>query len=166
MTDSLSSSLLETIAGLAPLIEGAANESERSRRLALPIVEAMAGAGLFRLWLPRTLGGAEVDIATMVAAVEAVSRIDGATGWCMTIANNTCLPAGYLPSDAAREIYADDPLLVTLPLPARSSILGIPPGCGALGVTISPSANCSCHKNTRYRSMTRRSSRDRFICYL
>ena len=61
----------------------------------------------------RSLGGAEADIATVVQVVEAVSRIDGAAGWCLTIAGNTSLPAGYLPSRAARDIFASDPLLVT-----------------------------------------------------
>ncbi len=95
------------------MIEASADENERSRRLALPVVEAMSRADLFRLWVPRSLGGAEADIATVVRVVEAVSRIDGAAGWCLTIAGNTCLPAGYLPSRAARDIYAGDPMLVT-----------------------------------------------------
>ena len=42
---------------LAPLIEASADESERSRRLAMPVVEAMSRAGLSRLWVPRSLGG-------------------------------------------------------------------------------------------------------------
>jgi len=104
---------LAKVEELAPLIEASADESERSRRLALPVVEVMSRAGLFRLWVPRSLGGAEVDIATVVRVVEAVSRIDGAAGWCLTIAGNTCLPAGYLPSGAARDIYARDSMLVT-----------------------------------------------------
>jgi indole-3-acetate monooxygenase len=113
LSESLLGSLLASVEELAPLIEASADESERLRRLALPIVEAMARAGLFRLWLPQALGGAEADVATVVRVIEAVSRIDGAAGWCLTIASNACLPAGYLPSQAAREIYADDPLLVT-----------------------------------------------------
>jgi hypothetical protein len=72
----------------------------------------MSRAGLSRLWVPRSLGGAEADIATVVQVVEAVSRIDGAAGWCLAIAGNTSLP-GYLPSRAARDIFASDPLLVT-----------------------------------------------------
>ena len=82
MSEGLLASLLATVAELAPLIEGSAEESERSRRLAMPAVEAMARAGLFRLWLPRALGGTEADVASVVRVVEAVSRIDGAAGWC------------------------------------------------------------------------------------
>jgi len=105
--------LLSAVEALAPVIEAHADEGERLRRLATPVVDAMSRAGLFRLWVPRSLGGAEADVATVVRLVEAVSRIDGAAGWCMTIAGNTCLPAGYLPASSARHIFADNPLLVT-----------------------------------------------------
>jgi alkylation response protein AidB-like acyl-CoA dehydrogenase len=83
---------LAKVEELAPLIEASADESERSRRLAMPVVEAMSRAGLSRLWVPRSLGGAEADIATVVQVVEAVSRIDGAAGWGLTIVGNTGRP--------------------------------------------------------------------------
>ena len=54
---------LAKVEELAPLIEASADESERSRRLAMPVVEAMSRAGLSRLWVPRSLGGAEADMA-------------------------------------------------------------------------------------------------------
>jgi alkylation response protein AidB-like acyl-CoA dehydrogenase len=113
LSENRAASLLSAVEELRPLIESAVDENEISRRLALPVVEAMSRAGLFRLWVPRALGGTEADVATVVRVVEAVSRIDGAAGWCMTIANNTSLPAGYLPPQAARDLYDGDPLLVT-----------------------------------------------------
>jgi indole-3-acetate monooxygenase len=113
LTEALSEELLARVDGLAPVIAASADESEHLRRLAPSAVEALSRAGLFRLWVPRSLGGAEVDAATLVRVVEAISRIDGAAGWCVTIASNSSLPAGYLPSAAARHIYGDDPLLVT-----------------------------------------------------
>ncbi|HLY47297.1 MAG TPA: acyl-CoA dehydrogenase family protein [Stellaceae bacterium] len=114
MTEALpAEELFARVDKLAPVIAASADESERLRRLAPAAVETLSHAGLFRLWVPRSLGGAEVDAATLVRIVEAISRIDGAAGWCVTIASNSSLPAGYLPSAAARHIYGDDPLLVT-----------------------------------------------------
>jgi len=100
---------LDAVAALSPQIEAAAEENERARRLSLPLVEAMAEAGLFRLWRPRSLGGAEVDPATALRVVEAVSRIDGAPGWCLAVHGNGSLPSGYLPREGAREIFGRDP---------------------------------------------------------
>lgn len=106
-------SFIDTVQALAPQIEAAADENEQARRLSPSLAEAIAQAGLFRLWRPRSLGGEEVDAATFVRIVEAVSRIDGSAGWCVCIAGNTSLPCGHLPKEAAREIFGSDPNIVT-----------------------------------------------------
>src|SRR5947207_14911617 len=104
-----SSSFIDAAKGLAPQIQASAEESERSRRLSLPLIEAMAQAGLFRLWIPRQLGGEETDPMTLVRVVEEVSQADGAAGWCMAIGGEYGAFGGYLPANAAREIYGSDP---------------------------------------------------------
>jgi len=106
-------SFIEAASALAPLTAAYAEESERTRRLPLPLVEAMAQAGLFRLWIPRTLGGEETDPMTLVRVVEEVARADGAAGWCVAIGGEYGVFGGYLPPDAAHEIYGSDPLVIT-----------------------------------------------------
>jgi indole-3-acetate monooxygenase len=98
---------VEAAIALAPQIRAAADEAERSRRLPQPLVEAFAQAGLFRLWVPRSLGGEEADPMTLVRVVEEVSRADGAAGWCVAIGAGSSIFSGYLPADAAREIYGN-----------------------------------------------------------
>jgi alkylation response protein AidB-like acyl-CoA dehydrogenase len=109
MPDDGASSFIDAAKGLAPQIQASAEEIEQSRRLPLPLVEAIAQAGLFRLWIPRTLGGEEADPVTLVRVVEEISRVDGAAGWCMAIGGEYGVFGGYLPADAAREIYGSDP---------------------------------------------------------
>lgn len=113
MSSTSLSLLIDTVQSLAPQIEAAADANEETRRLSPSLVEVMAQAGLFRLWRPRSIGGEEVDPATFVRVVEAVSRIDGAAGWCVCIAGNTSLPCGFLPKEAAREIFGSDRNIVT-----------------------------------------------------
>ena len=103
------SAAIDAARALAPQIQGFAEEIERSRRLPLPLVEAVAQAGLFRLWVPRALGGEEADPMTLVRVVEEVSRADGSVGWCVAIGGGSGVFGGYLPSDSAREIYGSDP---------------------------------------------------------
>jgi alkylation response protein AidB-like acyl-CoA dehydrogenase len=69
----------------------------------------MAEAGLFRLWVPRALGGEETGPMTLVRVVEAISKADGAAGWCMAIGGEYGVSGGYLSAHAAREIYGGGP---------------------------------------------------------
>jgi alkylation response protein AidB-like acyl-CoA dehydrogenase len=113
MPDAALPPFIEAARALAPQIQASAEEIERSRRLPLPLVEAMAQAGLFRLWIPRALGGEEADPATLVRVVEEVSQADGAAGWCVAIGGEYGVFGGYLPAPAAQEIYGSDPQVRT-----------------------------------------------------
>ncbi len=106
-------SLIDAAKALAPQIATAADEIERSRRLPNALVEALAQAGFFRLWIPCTLGGEEADPMTLVRVVEEIARADGAAGWCVGIGGEYGAFGGYLPAEAAREIYGSDPLVRT-----------------------------------------------------
>jgi alkylation response protein AidB-like acyl-CoA dehydrogenase len=104
---------LNAARSLAPQIRESAEAIERERRLPVALIEAMATAGLFRLWIPRSLGGAETDPMTLVRVVEEISRADGAAGWCVALAGEYGVFGGYLPPEAAREIYGRDPKVFT-----------------------------------------------------
>jgi indole-3-acetate monooxygenase len=82
-----------------------AAEADRERRLPEPLVTAMADAGLFRLCVPKAVGGLEAHPAELAEAVEELARADGSAGWCAAILATSGLLAGYLPEPAAREIY-------------------------------------------------------------
>src|SRR4051812_38861349 len=97
--------LLSVVHRLEPLIREYADEAERNRRLSQPIVTALAEAGLFRLYLPRTLGGFEVDPRTFCQVIEALARIDGATAWCTWIASPNPPFVPTLSDHAVEEIF-------------------------------------------------------------
>ena len=46
---------------LGPMIRRHADQTERERQLAPAVTQALVDAGLFRLLLPRSLGGFEID---------------------------------------------------------------------------------------------------------
>ena len=93
---------------LAPAIAAAADETERERRVAASVMTALHGARMFRLLLPRSLEGAEIDHITYVRVIEEVAKADASTAWCLN-QNNVCsVIAGYLEPTAAREIFGPD----------------------------------------------------------
>ncbi len=92
--------LLSTIAARAA-------DTEAQRRLPADLAAELAKAGLFRLLVPKSLGGAEVDVATLFTTLEQLGRADAATGWCVMIGGTTALISAWLPEYHAREIWSD-----------------------------------------------------------
>jgi len=90
---------------LGPDLEAAAEEIERRRELPETIVEALIEQGLFRLLLPRTLGGAELPPGAYVAVIEEVAKHDASVAWCLGQACGCTMTSAYLDPDTAREIF-------------------------------------------------------------
>src|SRR5215470_623823 len=92
---------------LAPLIAAHAGETERGRALAPAVLDALHAAQLFRMLLPRSCGGLEVEPAIFMQAIEEIAKADGSTAWCMVQGSGCSFAAAYLEPKVAREIYAD-----------------------------------------------------------
>jgi indole-3-acetate monooxygenase len=108
---------LDAARALAPLITECSGSIESERRLPEPLVHALIEAGIFKLFVPRALGGGEADPVTVCRIVEELSRVDGSTGWVSMLCTSYGLLSGLLPDEAAREIYADPGAIVAGSLP-------------------------------------------------
>jgi alkylation response protein AidB-like acyl-CoA dehydrogenase len=104
--------LLAAARALGPLIREHADEAERERRLSREVIGALAESGLFRLLLPRALGGMEMDPATCALVVEEIARFDSAAGWALQAGNTGAWWAARLPTGGTEEIYAGNPSAV------------------------------------------------------
>lgn len=104
-TENPVASPLEMVRALAPALRERAAETERNRRVAPDLVRGLADAGAFRMCIPRTLGGGEVDVATLLEVIETAARADGSAGWIVMIGATSGLVSGYMPIDVARGIY-------------------------------------------------------------
>jgi alkylation response protein AidB-like acyl-CoA dehydrogenase len=94
---------------LRPLIQRAAPGQEEARRLAPAVVEALHQHGLFRLLLPRSLGGVELELPAFGRVVEEIAQADASTAWCLCQASGCSLTAGYLNRDVADEVFGSSP---------------------------------------------------------
>ena len=70
------------------------------------LLSALVERGLFRFWIPRSLGGQEIDLLSGLRIVELVSTADGATGWTVMLGSGAGRFAAFLEPEAAREIFA------------------------------------------------------------
>jgi alkylation response protein AidB-like acyl-CoA dehydrogenase len=100
--------LLAAARGLGPLVRAHAAQAEQRRRLAPEVVAGLREAGLFRLLLPRSLGGLEVDPVTCGLVVEEIAGFDSCAGWALQ-ANSGGWWTARLPTEGAEEIYGGNP---------------------------------------------------------
>ena len=98
--------LRNAVADLVPAFQARAAEAERLRTMPADLVLRAKEAGLFRLNLPRSLGGYELEPAATVESFEEISRADGSAGWTMVIGNSTAFFAWLEPA-VAKELIAD-----------------------------------------------------------
>jgi indole-3-acetate monooxygenase len=94
---------------LAPQIIAARDQAERLLQIPQALADALAGAGLYQMYLPRSPGGPELPPMTVFEAIEELSKADGSVGWCVMNSNVPSLIAGWLAPEAARRILGEPP---------------------------------------------------------
>jgi indole-3-acetate monooxygenase len=97
---------------LEPIIREYADRAEREAQMPREVADAFREAGLFRILVPREMGGAELTIPDSLRLCEEVSRFDGSAGWNLAICSSGPL-FGYNLSRAAFEKIYGDPRGVT-----------------------------------------------------
>jgi alkylation response protein AidB-like acyl-CoA dehydrogenase len=99
---------LERARALVPVVTAATEQIEAGRELPAEVLEAMFEAGLFRLTLPRFLGGAELPIALLAQVTETIAAADASTAWCLGQALGCAMSAAFLDEGPARQIFGPD----------------------------------------------------------
>jgi alkylation response protein AidB-like acyl-CoA dehydrogenase len=134
MSQSESLSPLESARELAPTIRACADRIEAERELPRQLFDALADAGLFLLALPRSLGGAEIDLPTYVQVLEEIGRADASTGWIVNQCAVFATYAARMPRDVARLIWIDTPRSVVANTPvATARAVPVPGGYRVTG---------------------------------
>jgi len=101
--------LLLGIRELAPEIAARAGEIEAARRLPPDMVERLKSIGLFRMFVPRSHGGLELDLPDGMEVMRALTRLDGSIGWLSIVAGVGGLIAAASRPELYQRIYQDGP---------------------------------------------------------
>lgn len=104
--------MLEAARALSPRIRSCADQIEADRELPRPLFDALADAGLFKLGLPRSLGGAEMDLPDYVDVLEELGKADASTAWVVNQCSIFAACAARMPHEVARTIWTDTPRCV------------------------------------------------------
>lgn len=105
-------SFLARVRALEPIVRQSADTTERERRLARPVLQAMREAGLFRMFTPRALGGLEADPVTVARVAEELASFDSAAAWALQAGNTGSWWAGHFPEKGIAELFAGGPDLM------------------------------------------------------
>lgn len=100
---------LRRVAAMADVVRADAMDADRNRRLGDETVKAVVDAGLHRMMVPTALGGGAISWADSFGVIEAVARVDGATGWNASIWAGTSTLCVTLAGDGARDEVLGDP---------------------------------------------------------
>jgi alkylation response protein AidB-like acyl-CoA dehydrogenase len=97
--------LVQAAAALQPTLRRYREEIEREQRLPPVLVEQLHAAGFYRMVIPRSLGGLQVDPLTYLRVVELLAEGAGSVGW--NVCNNSIgqLVTLGLPDEGVHEIY-------------------------------------------------------------
>jgi alkylation response protein AidB-like acyl-CoA dehydrogenase len=99
--------MLARACALGPLLREHAQDNEKAGRLAPEVVQALDAAGMFGLFAPRSLGGAELMPSQAIPVIEELARNDGSSAWVVFA---VCLCTGaagaYLGQGAVDALFA------------------------------------------------------------
>src|SRR5262249_15508079 len=113
---------IRAVERLAPALRAASEEIERGRSLTEPIVAGLIEGGLYRMLLPRSLGGAELDPLGYFDVVEQLARVESAAAWSVLISTSTLM--------STVRALPDDELIPVLAAPRGAVMPGSAPPRG------------------------------------
>ncbi len=105
--------LLEAARSLAPQVAAAAEQTELERQVPASLVAALKGAGLYRMIVPRSVGGAELTLREFAEVIEEVAKSDASTAWCISQNSGICNVSGYMPPQGLQEVFGDRDMIVS-----------------------------------------------------
>ena len=118
---------------LRPAIEAHADELERTKRIPTPLLDELHRARVFRMLMPRSVGGDEIEPWTYLSAVEEVGRADASVAWNMFVANSSALIAPFLDLEPAKAIFGDPRTVVAWGPPNAHRAKAVPGGYRVTG---------------------------------
>src|SRR4030088_485478 len=104
--------LLADIRELAPLVTSRAAEIEAGRRIPPDLVKALRSMGVFRMFVPQTHGGLELDLPTALEVIATLGRLDGLVGWTAMIGAGSAIFLPYPPRETYDQVYRNGPDMI------------------------------------------------------
>jgi alkylation response protein AidB-like acyl-CoA dehydrogenase len=103
---------------LTSVLDAAAPRIEAACALPADVLDALHAARLFRMLLPRSFDGAELELASFFEVICAIAEGDASTAWCVSQSSGCSMSAAYMDPQAAREVFGDPRAVLAWGFPA------------------------------------------------
>jgi alkylation response protein AidB-like acyl-CoA dehydrogenase len=91
------------------LLSAHAEQGSIDRRVAQESISALAGAGAFKVMVPRRYGGYELGVRALLDVSGAVAEGDGSAGWVTSLTGVCAWMVGLYSGKAQDEVFGADP---------------------------------------------------------
>jgi len=102
--------MINTNLGLEEIIQKITDQAPNinaDRKIPDQLINEMIQKKLFKLLVPKTYGGEEINYLEYLSIVQAIAKADGSMGWCFNQNNILATNAAIMPKTLAEEIWND-----------------------------------------------------------
>ncbi|MGE0699623.1 MAG: acyl-CoA dehydrogenase family protein [Hyphomicrobiaceae bacterium] len=110
------------------IVKAAGDRIEAGRELPADVRAALVEAGMFRLLLPRSIGGHEIDLPSFAEIAQIVANADASTAWCVGQGGGCAMSASFLEPAVARRLFGGDGAVLAWGAGVQGTAVEVPGG--------------------------------------
>lgn len=114
--------LVSRVDEIVPILRAGAPWSDENRRLHEDALDALAGAGIFKMRVPTRYGGYESDAGTLLEVIAQIAYGDGSAAWNVSAWTISAWLAGHFPDHVQDEIFATDARVCGVLSPSAAAV--------------------------------------------
>ena len=114
--------LRQTTQEMVAQVRDAADVISQNKELPAELANALADKGMFRLLVPRSLGGRELDYIQFLNIVQSFAEADASAAWCINQNNIFATYSAIMPRETAEEIWGEQRAVVANGPPAMVDV--------------------------------------------
>jgi alkylation response protein AidB-like acyl-CoA dehydrogenase len=114
--------LLRSLKNLESVLAAEVETGERQRSLTQRTIALLKDSGVMSMWVPKSLGGLELDFPSGLCVIEELARIDASAAWILFVVSGSNFAAARMSDEAAALVHArpSDLLCGSLNPPGRA----------------------------------------------
>jgi indole-3-acetate monooxygenase len=120
--------LAQAIRARADEIRALGEQAEAERHLPDELVKVLTDLAMFHIYVPKRHGGLELDVVDGLLAIEELSSIDPASGWCVLKGAGSNQMSATWPDELAAEVLTGTDVVVAGSLNPRGTAVAVDGG--------------------------------------